>query len=54
MAKVRQKLVWTLDWTWPHVKEVVSVLTVTSLYRTVTHTLPDALKSRSALQKAVK
>ena len=54
MKRIRQKLVWSLDWTWLHLKEVASVLTVTSLYRVAVHTLPDALRSSSALRKATK
>ncbi|KAK9831494.1 hypothetical protein WJX81_002371 [Elliptochloris bilobata] len=52
--RVRHRLVWTFDWAWPHVKEIASVLTVTTLYGITTHTLPNALRSRVALHKAVK
>lgn len=51
---MRHRFVWTFDWTWPHIKEMVSVLTVNTLYTIVTHTLPSALRSRAALHKAVK
>ena len=51
---MRHRFVWTFDWAWPHVKEVVSVLTMTTLFNIVVHTLPSALRSRAALHKAVK
>ena len=52
--RARQQAVWATDWMWPHLKEVASVLTVTSLYRTATHTLPTSLRSWSALRAATK
>ena len=51
---MRHRFVWTFDWTWPHIKEMVSVLTVNTLYTIVVHTLPSALRSRAALHRAVK
>lgn len=53
-GRLRQRVVWSLDWAWPHVEEMISVLTVTSLYRTVRHTLPEALRSWSAFRKATR
>ena len=45
---------WAFDWAWPHIKQMVSLPTVTALFTVVVHTLPSALRSRAALHKAVK
>ncbi len=39
---------------WPHLAEVASVLTVKSLFRTATRTLPGALRSWSAFRAATR
>ena len=45
---------WGVDWAWPHIKHVLSVPTATALYTTAVHTVPNALRSRAALRKAVR
>ena len=52
--RMRHRFIWTFDWAWPHIKEMASVLTMTTLFTIAVHTLPSALRSRAALHKAIK